>query len=151
MAFLRNKWSIVALVMFCWALSGSLMAGYYYLQFNELSAKVKRSIILSNFGINYGNGSLIWFNGTKVNAGSTLFDLTELLASVNYNRTQEGVSIDALNGVFNSYPKYWTWWSWSSYGWIFGPIASDRYIVGENETLLWYYQDLSNYPPLPPP
>lgn len=146
MTFLQNKWFLIALVMLCWAISTSFMAGYYYFQYNDLSAKVKGVIISANLGINYGNGSAaVWFNGTKINAGATLLDLTNLVAVVNYTGM-----MNAINGVPNSYPKWWMWWSWSNFGWSFGYVACDKYVVGENETLLWYHQDVSTYPPLPP-
>jgi len=123
------------------------MAGYYYFQYSDLSAKVRGVIISANLGINYGNGSaVVWFNGTKINAGATLLDLAKLVVSVN----SSGGAIDSINNVPNSYPKWWMWWSWSSFGWTFGPVASDKYVVGENEVLLWYYQDISVYPPPPP-
>ena len=152
MTFLENKWILISLVTLCWAISTSFMAGYYFLQYNDLSAKVRGAIISANLGINYGNGSaVIWFNGTKVNAGATLLDLTELVVSVNCTEDLAGASINAIGNVSNSYPKWWMWWSWSSYGWVFGTVACDKYVVGENETLLWYYQDISIYPPSPPP
>jgi len=151
MTFLENKWILIALVMLCWALSTSFMAGYYFFQYNDLSAKVRGAIISANLGINYGNGSgVFWFNGTKVNAGATLLNLTKLVMPVNYTGSLSGASINAIDNVPNSYPKWWMWWSWTSYGWVLGSIACDKYVVGENETLLWYYQDISVYPPTPP-
>ena len=148
---LMNKCTILALFVLCWALSASLMAGYYYLQYNDLSSKTKKQVIVANLGINYGNGSSVcWFNSTKINAGSTLLDLTKLVASVNCTESLAGVSLNAINNVPNSYPQWWMWWSHSSSGWIFGPIACDKYVVGDNETLLWILQDISTYPPSPP-
>jgi hypothetical protein len=145
MTFLENKWVLVSLVTLCWAISTSFIAGYYIFQYSDLSAKVKGVIISADLGVNYGNGSaVVWFNGTKISAGATLLDLTKLVASVNYTGM-----MDAINGVSNS-PKWWMWWSWSSFGWSFGYVACDKYVVGENEILLWYYQDVSSYPPSPP-
>jgi len=148
MTFLENKWLLIALVALCWAISTSFMAGYFCFQYSDLLAKVRGVIISANLGINYGNGSaVVWFNGTKINAGATLLDLTKLVASVNYTGM-----INAINSVPNAYPKYWMWWSWSIFGWSFGYVACDKYVVGENETMLWYYQDISaSYPPPPPP
>ena len=151
MTFLENKWFLIALVMLCWGISTSFMAGYYYFQYSDLSAKVRGVIISANLGINYGNGSaVVWFNGTKINAGATLLDLTKLVVSVNYTESPLGASIDAIGNVPNSNPKWWMWWSWSSYGWVSGSVACDKYVIGENETLLWFYQDISVYPPQPP-
>jgi hypothetical protein len=148
--FLMNKWILAALVVLCWALSASFMAGYYYLQYNDLSSKVKESIITANLGLNYGNGSAIrWFNETKINAGSTLLDLTKLTASVNYTGSLSGASVNAIDGVRSSDEKYWLWWSYSSYGWTFGQVACDRYVVGENETVVWYREAYSANPQPP--
>lgn len=148
--FVENKWILTALVVLCWALGASFVAGYFYFQYGDLSAKVKGNIISANLGVNHGDGNVVWFNGTKIGAGSTLLDLTKLVVSVNSTAGLAGASVDAIDGVRNSSPKWWMWWSWSSYGWTFGSIACDRYVVGENETLLWYYQDVSTYPPAPP-
>lgn len=154
MTFLKNKWFLISLVLLCWAISTSFMTGYYCFQYNDLLAKIKKVIISANLGIDYGNGSeVVWFNGTKINAGATLLDFTKLVIgehSVNYTASPLGASIRAINNVSNSYPKWWMWWRWSSFGWSFGYTACDRYVIGENETLLWYYQDVSTYPPSPP-
>ena len=151
MTFLENKWILVALVVLCWASSASLFAGYYYIQYFDLSAKVRARIVYANLGINYGNGSQVaWFNETRINAGSTLLSLSRLHVPVNFTESLTGASINAINGIPNAYPRWWMWWSWSDYGWTLGPVACDRYVVGENETILWYYQDISTYPPPPP-
>lgn len=151
MSFLKNKWMLFALAVLCWAIATSFLAGYYYHQYDDLSSKVTGDIITANLGINYGNGSrVIWFNDTRISAGSTLLRLTNLVCSVNYTDSLSGATVNAINGVTNSNPNWWVWWSASSYGWIFGSVASDKYVVGQNETLLWYYQNITTFPPPPP-
>ena len=145
-----NKWAIAALVMLCWALAASFMVGYYYYQYNELSSKTKEVIITANLGINYGNKSAtLWFNGTKISAGSTLLGLTKLNTSVNYTGSLSGAFVNSINGVSNSNGKYWLWWTHSNYGWVFGQVACDKYVVGTNETLVWYYETYSASPQPP--
>jgi hypothetical protein len=147
--FSMNKWILVALVSLCWALATSFMAGYYYYQYADLTSKVKGTIITANLGINYGNGSIIrWFNETKINAGSTLLDLTKLVVPVNSTGSISAF-INAIDDVSNSDGKYWLWWSYSSFGWTFGSVGSDRYVVGENETVVWY-REVFSANPLPP-
>ena len=148
---LVNKYILLALVVLCWALAASLMAGYYYLQYDDLTSKMKEQTIMADLGINYGNGSTVhWFNGTKIDAGSTLLDLTKLVASVDYTQSLTGVFLNAIDNVPNSDPDWWVWWSHSSSGWFFGPVGCDKYVVGNNETILWILQAISNYPPLSP-
>lgn len=152
MSFLKNKWMLIALAVLCWAVATSFLSGYYYLQYDDLSAKVTGNIITANLGLNYGNGSgVIWFNNTKTNGGSTLLTLTNLVGSVNYTDNLSGAAfVNAINGVTNSYPNWWMWWSSSNYGWVFGSVACNKYVVGENETLLWYYQNITTFPPPAP-
>jgi hypothetical protein len=148
---LKNKWLTATIVVLCWALLTSFAAGYYYLQYSDLSSKLKGQVFLSNLGIDYGNGSGIqWFNGTRINAGSTLFDLTKLVASVNYSESLGSTFVTGINSVSNLAGKDWFWWSYSSFGWSFGTFASNKYVVGNNETLLWDYQDSSVFPPPSP-
>ena len=151
-AFSLNKWVLVALVMLCWALAASFMAGYYEYLYADLLTKVKTGIVTASLGINYGNGSsIVWFNNTRINAGSTLLDLTQLLASVDYTgNPSEGVFLDAIDGVPNSNPKYWLSFSYSSFGWMSLSIGCDKYIVGEDETLVWSRQVYSSSPVLSP-
>lgn len=146
--FWMNKWILVALVVLCWALAASFMAGFYYYEYNDLSSKVKEAIIAANLGIDYGNGSALrWFNDTKINAGSTLLDLTKLVASVNYTLYSTGAFMNAIDGVWGSGGKYWSWYSHSSFGWALGSVACDRYVVGMNETVVW----VCSANPQPPP
>ncbi len=107
---------------------------------------MKTGIITASLGINYGNGSsIVWFNNTRISAGSTLLNLTQLLASVDYTgNPSEGVFLDAIDGVPNSNPKYWLSFSYSSFGWMPLSIGCDKYIVGENETLVWSRQVYSS-------
>jgi hypothetical protein len=144
---LMNRWVLFALVALCWALAASFMAGYYYYEYGDLSSKVKQTIITANLGVNYGNGSATqWFNETKINAGSTLLDMTKLVTSVN----STGGLMGAINGVSNSGGKFWLWWSHSSFGWTLGSVGCDRYVVGVNETLVWYFEVYSSPPQQPP-
>jgi hypothetical protein len=148
---LVSRWVLFALVALCWALAASFTASYYYYEYGDLSSKVKQTMITANLGVNYGNGSETqWYNGTRINAGSTLLDLTKLVASVNYTSSLSGSSVNAINGVSSSDGKYWLWWSHSSFGWAFGSVACDRYVVGENETLFWYREAYSSNPEPPP-
>jgi len=155
LAFLQNKWALAALVIFCWASATSFTAGYYYYHYNDLLAKVSGITIHVNLGINYGdNTPTQWFNGTEAKMGMTLLNVTMLVANVNYTPYAGlGAFLESINNKNNSYPHYWMWWMWTSWGgWIEGPIACDKYVVGDGETLFWYYEDTSISPlPKPPP
>jgi len=153
-AFLQNKWAMATLVVICWAIAATFTAGYYYYQYSDMLEKTRGTIIHVNLGINYGNGTpTLWFNGTEVKMGATLLDVTMLVSKVDYTvYPGMGALVNSINGVANSDPYYWMWWTWTTWGgWVEGPVAADRYVVEDGETLVWYYEDTSISPlPTPP-
>ncbi|MEM2928286.1 MAG: DUF4430 domain-containing protein [Nitrososphaerota archaeon] len=151
MSFFKNKWAIATIVLALSTIIASSLSIYYYYQYSELLKKIQGTTIHVNLGINDGKTTK-WFNGTAIKSGSSLLDLTMLVANVNYTiYPGMGAFVNSINGVENSHPYYWMWWMWTSYGWMEGPIAADRYIVGDGETLFWYYEDTSISPlPTPP-
>lgn len=103
--------------------------------------------------MNYGDGRpTVWFNGTEAKMGTTLLDVTMLVVNVNYTMYPGmGAFVNSIEDIANSHPYYWMWWMWTTWGgWAEGPVACDRYVVGDNETLFWYYEDTS-VSPLPKP
>jgi len=136
---------VVLALLVCLAVATSF-AGYYHYMYNDLLGKMRTKTIRVNLAVNYGNGTTEWFNQTEARAGDTLLDITASVATVNFTTTAGGATIEAINGRRNSGNYWWYWWMWTSWGWIGGPVACDKYVVGDRETLYWYYQDTSIYP-----
>jgi hypothetical protein len=104
-----------------------------------------------NIGIRYDNRTE-WHNSTVLRKGATLLEATKSVASVNYTEYPGmGCFVNSINGVRNEGSKYWIWWYWDrSMGWVLGPVAADKYLLSDGETLLWFYEDTSSYPPPKP-
>ena len=148
---LKNKWFLISLIFLCWASVSTSFAGYYYYQYDLLLTK-SREIIHVNLLIDYGNGTRIWYNNTAVRKGATLLDVTIRVARVNFTfYVGMGSFVNAINNVWNKHPKYWMWWMWiKGTGWTEGPVAADKYVVSDGESLCWFYEDTS-VSPLPRP
>lgn len=139
MSFLKNRWTIIALVMLCWAIVSSSVLGYYYYQYTDLVARLGGVPVPINLGIDYANGTRIWFNET---VGVTLYDAM-IRAGWRVNATSFGVMglyVTSINGITESLQssRFWGWWTWM-YGWSHGGSACNKYIVTINETVIWYY------------
>uniref|UniRef100_A0A7C2K4M4 DUF4430 domain-containing protein n=1 Tax=candidate division WOR-3 bacterium TaxID=2052148 RepID=A0A7C2K4M4_UNCW3 len=154
LAFLKNKWALAAMGILCWAIAASLVSGYYYYQYNDLVTRLEGAKATINLGVDYGNGTRVWYNGTK---GLTLYDAM-LNAGWNIDGKSYGVMgmyIKAINGLeeSNSNFRYWGWWSWTDFGWAHGGSACDKYVVSPGETILWYYSptDPNTFEMAPPP
>jgi hypothetical protein len=151
MSVKKRTFVFVALALLVWSVVATGFAGYYYSIYSDLRVKTRKPIIYVNIGINYGNGTIEWFNGTEARAGDTLLDIIILVATtVNYTAGPSGAFVNSINGVSYSGSYYWMWWMWTTWGWFEGQVASDKYMVGDGETLYWYYEDTSIFP-LPKP
>jgi len=142
------------LAVLCWAIITSFTTVHYYYQYSDLTKRMHRATIYVNLGINYGDETpTTWFNRTEVTLGATLLDVTAKVATVNYTvYPGMGVLVTSINDVENSHPYYWMWWMWTEWGgWVEGPVAADRYVVANGETLFWYYENPSISPPPKPP
>ena len=142
------------LAVLCWAIITSFTTVHYYYQYSDLTKRMHRATIYVNLGINYGDETpTTWFNRTEVTLGATLLDVTAKVATVNYTvYPGMGVLVTSINDVENSHPYYWMWWMWTEWGgWVEGPVAADRYVVANGETLFWYYENTSISPPPKPP
>lgn len=138
------------MLFLCWALIASLIAGYYYIQYVDIHTRIEGVLISVNLGIDYGNGLRTWLNDTKALTGQTLFDVTKQVADVRYNVTIElGTEITSINGVSKQGGFGWTYWKWNGIerSWSIVWLAVDKYLVGNEETFMWYYQNSFNPPP----
>lgn len=152
MQILQNKWALASLTILCWAIAGTFSTGYYYYQYNDLVERTKGNPIQVNICLNYGNGTVRWHNSTETTMGMTLLNATLLVAEVNYTLWPGmGAFVNSIDDKENSNPFYWMWWMWASYSdWLEGPVACDKYVVADGETLYWYYEN-NTISPLPKP
>lgn len=148
----KRTYVLTVLALLVWGILASLLAGYYYYSYDDVLRKTQKPMVQVNIGINYGNDTVAWHNGTKVMSGKTLLDTTMLVAEVEYTLWPgAGAFADSIDGVANSGSFYWMWWMYTAFGWSQGQVACDRYIIGDNETYYWYYEDTSTQPlPSPP-
>jgi hypothetical protein len=147
----RRTYLFIALAFLVWGLIASLVAGYYYSLYNNLSAATQKPIINVNIGLKNGDANITWFNGTRAKAGDSLLTVTQLVATVNYTEYPSlGAFVNSINNVANHGSFYWMWWTYSTSGWSEGPVGCSTYFVYDNETCVWYLENTS-ISPLPTP
>lgn len=150
----RRTFVFAALGLLVWAIMASLVSAYYYYSYNDLYQKTRVATIHANLGINYGNGTINWLNNTEARSGDTLLDVTLQVAEANYTTSTSGAFVTAIDNVNQPATKSWIWWSWTQqFGWYQGLVASDKYVLGDNETVYWYFEEVSapTWVPSPPP
>ncbi len=149
MAFLKNRWTLLSMLVILWALSASFVAGYYWLQYTDIRNRIGGVIIYVNLGVDYGNNTRTWLNDTKAVTGATLFDVTKQVANVTYDVGIFGTEITSISGVRKQDDFGWTYWirNSTSHSWSIVWKNVDNYLVTSEETFMWYYQNAFNPPP----
>jgi hypothetical protein len=148
----RRTYLFIALAFLVWGLLASLVAGYYYSLYNNLSATTKKQIIHVNIGLKNESANITWFNGTTARAGDSLLTVTQLIANVSYMEYPgSGAFVNSINNVAKNESFNWMWWAYSTSRWSLGTIACDKCIVRNGQTYAWYFEDTSSYPQLSTP
>jgi hypothetical protein len=133
-----------------WAIAGSLFAGYYWVKYNDVQTRIANVMIYVNIGVDYHNGSRVWYNDTKALTGQTLFDVTKHVVDVDYEvDVALGLEVTSIGGAEKQGGFGWTYWIWNSTERLWSILwdNADSYQVTNAETFMWYYQDASFAPP----
>jgi len=144
-----SKWVLASLILVCWALGASLTAGYYWLQYDDLSQQTSGLRITVNIGVDYGNGTRTYYNDTQTWTGKTLLEVSKQVANVEAQAGVYGTEVTGINGVTKQGAYGWTYWTWNSTSQLWSIVweSVDAYKVANGETTLWYYQNGFNPPP----
>jgi hypothetical protein len=134
----------------------------YYELFNllairELSIVVSETVTLTvNISVDYGNETVEWYNETVVPAGSSLFQLTQEIATVDpkYNQwakpghifieainDKEGSSSDHIDeGYSDGYSWMWYYWDSDQQKWVSGPVGCDAWMLKDGGIYKWSFE-----------
>lgn len=108
--------------------------------------------VLVDVLLDYGNGTRRWAS-CILECGATVYNATELVAATLNVTWYDGASfVDAIDGVWNSYPYYWIWWYWNrtEAQWKLGEVACNQQVLEDLEIVAWYYENCTVWPPEQP-
>jgi hypothetical protein len=143
-----NIWTIASIIFLIWAVAASAVAANYYqtsqnqaTTIQSLQSIVSTTTMQVNIGIDYGNGTLTWYNNTYVPIGVNVLNATYLVANVTTTPFSGEPFLTGINGVQQD-PQannYWLYSVWDN-GTYFSPlIGADRQIMGNGGIALWNY------------
>ena len=140
------KWATAALL--CATLATSYTTIQYYIQaedhkrnYESLLRDLEFLTIVVNLKIDYGNGTLIWYNSTRVPLDATLLTATKMVASVDYSVSELGAFVNKINGVGEDPNCFWLWnyLDPETGGWVFGPVGCDQWVLHNGDVVSWTY------------
>jgi hypothetical protein len=141
------KWA--AALLLCTTLAAGAATVYLNNQLNTLEAEYERTIgeleeftATVDIKIDYGNGTLAWYNYTRIGAGESLLNATLRVADLDYTMYEFGVFVNTVNGVGGNPDKYWLW-SYIDDGWQPGMVGADQWTLHDGDKVAWTYTGFS--------
>lgn len=121
----------------------------------ELSRTISEVVTLTvNICIDYGNGTVEWHNKTIMPASSSLFQLTQQVATI--TKTYDAlmrpghIRITSINnqaeytnyGIDYSEGAAWLWYHWddNKQQWVFGTVGCDAWILKDGGSYKWSFE-----------
>jgi len=171
----KRTFTYVALALLVWAISGTVVAGYYFSQykiyqdeyenladeFNTLSgtlgdlSEIMESISLRvNILVGYGNGTKIWHNNTALPLASTAFTAILAIADIKYTDYggDLGILVTSINGLASDSTNGWLYWCWDAEKseWTLPEYSCAKYILHRGDTIAFTYESYMTWPPPQP-
>jgi len=100
-----------------------------------------------NVGIDFGNGTRLWYNDTYVPVGSSVFNATyistggRLTTQVYSFGNVSEVFVTGILGVSGNSSSFWLWFYFdnSTHQWIEAQVGARAFLVAQGGTYLWNY------------
>ncbi len=162
-------WKLLSLVLLGMVVVLGMTGLLLYSQLSATEEKY-RNIVESlddlSYGVdmlmNYGNGTKMWHNDTRIPIGFNLYNVTVLITegrieATYYPQFQSHfiTKIDGVGGGEDPDKITWAWIAWhfnkASGSWETYEVSADGAFPTDGDKLAWYYQDTSNYPNYEPP
>lgn len=161
----RSLGDILLLALLAWAVAASAFAAYNYTRAANLSSELtalraaltateselrtlRARVIVVNVAIDYGNGTVRWFNSTALPVGATVHKALLVTAfRVEYTYWTWGVYVTSIDGVAEKILSTNEGYSWLWYiydreqrKWVLGLVAADQHVLRDGDVILWRYE-----------
>jgi len=142
----KNIWMWVTAALLCTTLAASYGAIHYYTKteayrkdHESLLRDLEELTMFVNLKIDYGNGTVTWYNSTRVPLDATLLTATKMVADIECSVSDLGVFIDKINGVGEDPSCFWLWdyWDPDTDSWAFGPVGCDQWALHNGDVVSW--------------
>jgi hypothetical protein len=144
----RNNWVWIAAILLCTTLGASFATVYFYSQsdyykrnYESLAGELNNLTIRVNLKIDYGNGTVRWYNGTRVPLEATLLIATKTVLKIEYTLSDFGAFVNTINGVSGDMSHFWLWSYFDKRqgSWAPGLVGSDKWILHNEDVVAWTF------------
>lgn len=144
----KNVWFWVAALLICTTIGASYATVYYYSEaefykknYESLTGELKNLTMQVNLKVDYGNGTMKWYNATRVPLDATLLTASKMVLDMEFKISDFGAFVNKINGVSGDSNQFWLWSYYdSSKGvWTPGQVGSDKWVLHDGDTAAWTY------------
>lgn len=142
----ENTYKLAAIVFLCTTIAAGALALNYQYQYTQLekdyellSGELSDYTLQVDLMIDYGNGTVEWYNDTRIQAGANLWDLTLETCDVEYEQYDFGPFITSINDIASDDSHYWSWYNVEDGDWAMGMVGADQYNLHDGYVVGWIY------------
>lgn len=141
----ENTYKLLAVVFLCTSIASGALAVNYNYKLRELDEDYKTTLeslekftVEVDIKIDYGNGSVVWYNNTRVNVGGSLLNATVNNLPIDYRTFEYGAFVTSINGLEQNDSHFWVW-SYYDGEWRAGSVGADQHILHDGDIVGWTY------------
>lgn len=141
----ENTYKLISVVLLCSTILSGVLTIYYNYQLKELENDYKTLLgefedftALIDIMIDYGNGTIAWYNNTRISIGSSVLDATILACEVEYQIFNYGSFVTKINGLEQDASHFWLWSIYDN-DWVMGSVGADMYNIHDDDIIGWTY------------
>jgi len=141
----ENTYKLLAVAFLCTTIAASALALNYNYKYTVLETDYQVVLgeladftALVDIMIDYGNGTIVWYNETRIQTGADLMESTGLACDIEYQTSDFGSYITKINGVEQDSAHFWLW-NYYEEGWQMGPVGADQYSLHDGDIVGWTY------------
>ena len=162
---MKNKSLVIIGFLLAWAIATTATTVIYYGEYQNIYnqyVKMKTGFIHIDYALNYGNGTIVWYNNTKFQNGTTVYTALLYIAnSVNATVGAFGVYVKGINGVNENANDSWMYAinrndtnvkAWVSVGsWYYPGVSASNLVLKNGDKVVWIFYNWKVYYPPPDP
>ena len=150
-----NKKSVILLLsaIAVLAFSGALYMYNEYRVLDQNYQAIQENIddvsINIDFIVDFGNGTILYFNQTRIPVGFSMYDSTKFIIGEDnvdstYYSDFDSYFVNSLLGTGNNAIYAWSAWHYQQ-DWELLEVGTNLYIPKNGQTIAWYYQDVNEF------
>ncbi|MGB9622938.1 MAG: hypothetical protein ACPL07_03735 [Candidatus Bathyarchaeia archaeon] len=146
----KQFWMWIAAFLLCTTIAGFYASIFFYTQaesakanYEGLMKDLKELTTTIDMKIDYGNGTIVWHNGTMIPMNSSLLAATMRIGKVEYSIGDFGAFIISINGLKGDSNHFWSWSYFDRVegDWVYGPVACDKWMLHNGDLICWTYME----------